>query len=244
MRARVASIAATIGHDLADIPLQFVTVPQLLLDSAEGQDLLRRCVRHVGPKLLVIDPFVRVTMSDENSASGVGEVLQFLRGVQREFGTAVLLVHHMRKGGGNMRPGQALRGSGDLHAFGDSNLYLARSGESVFLTAEQRGAEGFESLELELRGEGEKMALHALEFRAQTEEASVGAGAKRSARKSKRDVVAEVQALIVASEAPLQQRAIRERLGCRMVAVSEALQRLEAQGMVGRGDGGYQALGE
>ena len=123
-----------------------MTVPQLLLDSEEGQDLLRRCVDHVGPKLLVIDPFVRVTMSDENSASGVGAVLQFLRGVQREFGAAVLLVHHMRKGGGNMRPGQALRGSGDLHAFGDSNLYLASSDGSVFLTAEQRGAEGFESL--------------------------------------------------------------------------------------------------
>jgi hypothetical protein len=34
----------------------------------------------------------------------------------------VLVVHHARKSAGRMRAGQALRGSSEFHAWGDSNL--------------------------------------------------------------------------------------------------------------------------
>ena len=240
VRARVAGIAATIGRPLEDVPVTFVTVPELLLDSEEGQTLLRQCVKHVRPKLLIIDPFVRVTMSDENSASGVGEVLQFLRTLQRECDAAVLLVHHMRKGGQNMRPGQALRGSGDLHAFGDSNLYLARDGGRVFLTAEQRGSEGFESLEVALSGDGEAFALHALEFREHEPGDERPDRTMPAKRRARRDVAGEVLALVRAAGQPMQQRAIRDALGCRMTAVTEALRRLEAEGAVRRVRRGYK----
>lgn len=36
--------------------------------------------------------------------------------------------------------GQALRGSSDLHAFGDSNLYLKRTQERLLLSSEHRAA--------------------------------------------------------------------------------------------------------
>ena len=50
------------------------------------------------------------------------------------------LVHHVRKNGAQL-PGQALRGSGDFWAWGDSNLYLARSrNDALMLTVEHRSA--------------------------------------------------------------------------------------------------------
>ena len=179
----------------------------------------------------MVDPFVRVTQADENSTSGVREVLQFLRLLQREFDTAVLLVHHMKKGGGNMRPGQALRGSGDLHAFGDSNLFLARADGRILLTAEHRGAEGFENLEVELRVDDDAIALHALDFVSDDEVGEVTRPARRrsggssSSRRATggrkpRDVASEVRALLATAPAPLSQRDIREALRRRMVAVN------------------------
>jgi hypothetical protein len=47
---------------------------------------------------------------------------------------------HARKGGACLRAGQALRGSSEFHAWGDSNLYLRRDGEALTLTAEHRAA--------------------------------------------------------------------------------------------------------
>jgi hypothetical protein len=37
---------------------------------------------------------------------------------------AVAVVHHAKKGAGALRAGQALRGSSEFYAWGDSNLYL------------------------------------------------------------------------------------------------------------------------
>jgi hypothetical protein len=52
-------------------------------------------------------------------------VLAFLRELQRRHDIAVVLVHHDRKGAGTIRAGQALRGSSEFHAWGDSNLSAA-----------------------------------------------------------------------------------------------------------------------
>jgi len=59
---------------------------------------------------------------------GLGEVaplLAYLRELQRRLAVAVVLVHHARKGASKARAGQALRGSSEFHAWGDSNLYCA-----------------------------------------------------------------------------------------------------------------------
>jgi hypothetical protein len=54
----------------------------------------------------------------------------------------VALVRHARKGAANERGGQALRGSSELHAWGDSNLYLRRVGQQLQLSIEPRAAQG------------------------------------------------------------------------------------------------------
>jgi len=71
----------------------------------------------------------------------------------------VLVVHHARKSAGRMRAGQALRGSSELHAWGDSNLYLRRSGGELNLTVEHRAAPSPPTIGLALAQRGEALAL-------------------------------------------------------------------------------------
>jgi hypothetical protein len=60
----------------------------------------------------------------------------------------VVVVHHAKKGAGNLRAGQALRGSSEFHAWGDSNLYLRRDGDDRIV--EHRAASAMPSVILEL----------------------------------------------------------------------------------------------
>jgi hypothetical protein len=76
---------------------------------------------------------------------------------------AVLVVHHARKSAGNMRAGQALRGSSEFHAWGDSNLYLRRSGDELNLTVEHRAAPFPPSIALELAQRGDALALEVVQ---------------------------------------------------------------------------------
>jgi len=59
-------------------------------------------------------------------------------------------VHHLRKNGPVGQPGQALRGSGDLHAWGDDNLYLHHRNGGLLLTVEHRHAAAPDPIPLEL----------------------------------------------------------------------------------------------
>jgi len=83
---------------------------------------------------------VRLHRIDENASGEVAPLLAYLRTLQRQHHLAVLVVHHARKSAGRMRAGQALRGSSEFHAWGDSNLYLRRSGGELTLTVEHRAA--------------------------------------------------------------------------------------------------------
>ena len=98
----------------------------------------------------VLDPFVRLHSIDENARGEVAPLLAFLREMQRRYALAVILVHHARKGAGSVRGGQALRGSSEFHAWGDSNLYLRRDGEDLLLTIEHRAAAAMPPVMLEL----------------------------------------------------------------------------------------------
>ena len=72
---------------------------------------------------------------------------------------AVAVVHHAKKGGGGLRAGQALRGSSEFHAWGDSNLYLRRHGERLTLSVEHRAGPSSAELPLRLAVDGDVVAL-------------------------------------------------------------------------------------
>ncbi len=87
-------------------------------------------------------------------------MLGYLRELQRQHSLAVVLVHHASKNH-RAHPGQSLRGSSDLHAFGDSNAYLAhRSDQQLVLTLEHRAAPAPEPMTLKLAASSDGARVH------------------------------------------------------------------------------------
>ena len=140
LRTRFDGIARARRLDLTKVPLLLLDIAQLRLDDAAHLDRLHRTVALHKPRLLVLDPFVRLVAGlDENSARDVSTVLGALRTLQRERNVTILLVHHMRKSPA-AHPAQQLRGSGDFSAWLDSGLYLTRHGDDRVLVVEHRSA--------------------------------------------------------------------------------------------------------
>jgi len=159
VRRRLEGICAAAGCDLTALDVQVITAPTLRLDLATDRAALERTVAELRPRLLILDPFVRLHRIDENAAGEVAPLLAYLRELNRRYALAVLLVHHARKSAAGMRAGQALRGSSEFHAWGDSNLYLRRAGDTLSLTIEHRAAPSAPSIMLELKAHGEALAL-------------------------------------------------------------------------------------
>jgi len=159
VRDRLQGICAAAGCRLADLDVQVITAPTLRLDLPDDRAALARTVAELQPRLLILDPFVRLHRIDENASGEVAPLLAYLRELQRHHALSVLLVHHARKSAASMRAGQALRGSSEFHAWGDSNLYLRRSADTLSLTIEHRAAPSPPSMMLELKAHGEALAL-------------------------------------------------------------------------------------
>jgi hypothetical protein len=151
VRGRLESICAHRDLAIESAPVHLVLAHALRLDLDRDRDRLRETVARMRPRLLVLDPFVRLHRLEENHAGDVSGLLGWLRGLSREHDLAILVVHHARKNGaGGAQAGQALRGSGDFHAWGDDNLYVRRKGERILLGVEHRSAPAPEPLALAL----------------------------------------------------------------------------------------------
>jgi hypothetical protein len=141
VRERVAGMARHRGIDLSRVEIDVVTAPVLRLDRDPDRVRLLETARRLGPRLLLLDPLVRLHGIDENNASEVAALLAYFRSLQRLLDVSVILVHHTRKNAaGGTAAGLGLRGSSDIHAFGDSNLYLRRGKDHLVLTTEHRAA--------------------------------------------------------------------------------------------------------
>lgn len=159
VRRRLEGIATAADVALRDLDIQVITAPTLRLDLAADRAALQEAVARLQPKLLILDPFVRLHRIDENASGEVAPLLAYLRELQRCYALAVLVVHHAKKGAGNVRAGQALRGSSEFHAWGDSNLYLRRDGDALTLAIEHRAAPALKPMKVELVASGEALAL-------------------------------------------------------------------------------------
>ena len=151
VRERIEGIAWHRGLDLDRVEVHVITASVLRLDQERDRMRLWETTRRLRPRLLVLDPLVRLHGIDENRAGDVAELLAYFRSLQRELGLSVVLVHHTRKNAADgVAAGQGLRGSGDIHAFGDSNLYLQRTKDHLILSSEHRAARASAPVYLEL----------------------------------------------------------------------------------------------
>ncbi len=162
VRTRIAGICKAARTPFETLDMAVITAPGLRLDHATDRERLTDTVARIRPRLLVLDPLVRLHSVDENAVAEMAPILAFLRQLQRTHGAAILLVHHARKTAAS-RPGQALRGSSELHAWGDSNLYLRRRKDRILLSAEHRNAPGLDEIELQLADTGAGPAMQMME---------------------------------------------------------------------------------
>jgi hypothetical protein len=230
VRRRLEGIAHAAGVAFATLDIYVITTPSLRLDVAEDRHRLQATVAALRPTLLVLDPFVRLHRIDENAAAEVSPLLAYLRQLQREFATAVALVHHARKGAAHLRAGQALRGSSELHAWGDSNLYLRRRGDTLLLTVEHRAAPSTTGLALELRAHGDALALHVADL----------APGPLPDRGTPPTPIDRIEHALANAALPLSLRQLRQICRLRMATLCDALTTLRTDGRVLKAAGGYQ----
>lgn len=226
VRARIDALCRHRRIDIATLDLHVITAPVLRLDLAADQQRLAQTIASLRPRLVLLDPLVRMHRLDENSAAEISGLLGYIRDLQRQFDVAIVLVHHASKKQ-RSQPGQALRGSSDLHAIGDCNAYLARDGERIVLTIEHRAARSPEPMVLELVTRDDDDAIQ-LCVRSDPSET----------RDSKLDLGARVLDVLTRAAQPLSRAALRDRLRVNNKRLGDALAALACAHRVMRtGDG-------
>jgi hypothetical protein len=229
VRERVEGIARHRGLELACVDIHVITAPSLRLDRQPHQNRLLETARRLRPRLLLLDPLVRLHGVDENDAQEVAELLAYFRLLQRRLDLSVILVHHTRKNAaGGVAAGQGLRGSSDLHAFGDSNLYLRRVRERLMLLSEHRAAPASPAVSLELVTTD--AATPHLEV--VVEPHGHGQG----------NLQEQVLGCLVQGEAFTRAK-LRDVLSVQNQRLGDALQRLERAGKIRRSPAGWQRVG-
>jgi hypothetical protein len=228
VRARLEGLCAHRHLDIRGLNLYVITAPSLRLDQGPDRQLLETMLARLKPRLLLLDPLVRLHRLDENSAADISKLLGFLRDLQRTYDTAIVLVHHASKKH-RAQPGQALRGSSDLHAFGDSNAYLARQHDRLILTCEHRAARAPEPITLELVATPEGYQAH-LEVRSECPPDPSASLAERAWR------------VLQNTTKPISRKALRDILRVNNQRLGEALETLKQQGAAAHTDSGWIAV--
>jgi hypothetical protein len=228
VRERVEGIARHRGLHLDAVQIHVITTPVLRLDRDPHRARLFETAKRLRPRLLLLDPLVRLHGIDENHATEVAGLLAYFRSLQRRLDLSVMLVHHTRKNAaGGVAAGQGLRGSSDLHAFGDSNLYLRRTRERLVLSSEHRAAPASPPVYLEL-----------VATKPQTTHLEVVAERDDHRRRSLQE-----QVLALLAEGTVLTRAkLRDTLSVKNERLGEALESLDRAGRIRRTPAGWQRI--
>lgn len=230
VRDRVEGLCRARGLDLALLPLHIVTAESLRLDVEDDRAALESLLARLRPKMLLLDPLVRLHGGDENSATHVSQLLGYLRKLQRRFALAILVTHHISKRS-HAHPGQALRGSSDLHAWGDSNLYLHRQKNGpTLLSIEHRFASSPEALAMRIApqpGGGAHIELCRVEVEAEAESSS---GRKVERQGGAPTPLRErILGILERASAPVSQAALRRMLKVNNQRLTDALRTLQGE---------------
>lgn len=222
VKARLLGLCRHRGLDLKALLIHVITAPTVRLDLLPDQHRLAETVRRLAPRLLILDPLVRLHQANENQAGEVAPILGYLRALQRAHNLAVIVVHHCRKNG-SATGGLSLRGSGDFFAWVDTALSLRRRQHTLVLSVEHRAAAAPDPLTLALLGTEQDMHL----------------GIVTSEGPAAPPIPADLDAMILlalehAGRDGLARASLRAAVGVRNERVGEALTRLAAAGKVAR----------
>ena len=93
----------------------------------------------VAPDLVIVDSLSTITSAGTNSPEEVAGLLTFLNGLAREFGTGLVLLHHLRKPGG----GQLSLPGVSIHDFRGSTHIVAMARSVIGLSVVQQPGKQF-----------------------------------------------------------------------------------------------------
>lgn len=146
--------------------------------------------------------------------------------MQREHGVAISLVHHMSKKS-RAQLGQALRGSSDLFAWADSNVYLVRRQSSLRLSVEHRAAAAGDPFDVALvTGDDGDTHLQV-------------ASDPNDQHAAKTPLTETIRRALLHAGGPLTRRALRQELRVNNQRLGDALLHLERQGLIQRTGQGW-----
>ena len=220
LRSRLEGLCNRRGLRIESVPVNVILSSSLRLDTLDDQARLAEAVARHRPRLLVLDPFVRLHRIDENRALEVSGVLAYLRQLQREEHVAILVVHHSRKAGAeSSQAGLSLRGSSDFYAWGDAYIYLRRRKSNLEMIVEHRNAPRPDPVELILRVEGPPH-LEVLPFIQ-----------RDGSLDPMKDRIVEI---LSRGQGPVTQEALRGELRVRLQKVVGALRELECEDRIVR----------
>ena len=223
IRERLEALCAHRGLGLEALDLHVITVPSLRLDSKLDVARLDATISIYTPRLLLLDPFVRLHQSDENSAQDVAAILASLREMQRQHELAIVVTHHTRKNHRATQHGQMLRGSGDFHAWADSALYLTHEKDTLRLTMEHRSAPAPDPRFLRLAGNPPHLTL--LDIQPDDD--------------SQSSIEDRLLQTLQRSPTPIRRTQLRSLLAINNARLGRALETLEQQGRIHRTRDGW-----
>lgn len=231
LRERVAGIARHRQIDLRHINLHVITEPTLRLDRAGDRMRLLATTEVLRPRLVLLDPLVRLHAANENDATEIAQLLSYFRELQRRLDTSVILVHHTRKNAsGSTHGGQSLRGSSDIWAFGDCNLYLRRAKEHVILSMEHRAAAAPDPVRVQL---------------VTTDETTVHlevVGTVPNLKQQRDDELARAVVDALATSPTLTRGELRDKLAVKNARLGRVLTQLQSEGRLERTAHGWQSV--
>ena len=225
VRARIEALCSHRQIHIQSLDLYVITAPSLRLDLIQDQQRLRATLANFKPRILLLDPLVRLHRLDENSANDISSLLGFVREMQRCYDTAIVLVHHLSKKH-YAQPGQALRGSSDLHAFGDSNAYLARRKDQIILTLEHRAAKSPDPFAVQLVSRPDGNATHL----------EISSTDKVTTELSLNERILD---LLLHAGKPLTRTSIRKHLKCNNQRLGQTLLDLDKQALILKTSAGW-----
>ena len=229
VRQRVDGLAKHRALQLENLAVHVITAPRLRLDQAIDRQRLFETARRLRPRLVLLDPLVRLHGIDENHATEVAQLLSALRDLQRRLDVAVILVHHTRKFvPAGTQAGQGLRGSTDLHAFGDSNLYLRRVRDGLLaLSMEHRAAAAPQPVHLRLiTDDDDAIHLKVTEEPAET-------------RVHQRQDLADAVLKALAGNSSMTRQVLRQHLAVKNQTLGQTLEQLQRAGKIERCSQGW-----
>jgi hypothetical protein len=221
VRDRLAGICKHRGVDFDTLDVWLIGSSVLRLDIPRDCEALEDTVAELSPRLLILDPLIRLHQADENSATEIAKILSFLRHVQRKYATAILLIHHARKHGGG-DPGLGLRGSTEIRAWSDTNLFI-RHRRGLELVVEHRAAPAPESVRLGLIADDEAAVHVAIE----------------EAPPQNPDLRDRIVDLLGSTKGALSREVIRREVGTRNQTVGEILDVLLEEDRIEKTGAGY-----